>query len=144
VALTTYLLDVNVLLALSDPVHVHYERAGRWFEAASRPWATCPITENGFVRISSNPNYGNPPGGIDAALAFLDEQRKLPGWEFWGDEVSILEILEPTAAIARSQLTDLYLLGLAAHNGGKLATLDGRINAGAVRGGREALELIAP
>ena len=105
--MTTYLLDVNVLLALSDPVHVHNTQAYRWVASKTGSWATCPITENGFVRISSNPNYGNSPGGVEAALAFLRGQRKLPGWEFWTDEVSILEILEPAAAITPSQLTDL-------------------------------------
>ena len=61
---------------------------------------------------------------------------------FWPDDISILEMLELDAAITHSQITDLYLLGLAAHKGGKLATLDSRINATAVRGGREALFVI--
>ncbi len=58
--MTIYLLDVNVLLALSDPMHIHHEAAHRWFAAKGQSaWATSPITENGFVRIASHPNYPN-------------------------------------------------------------------------------------
>jgi predicted nucleic acid-binding protein len=62
-----YLLDVNVLLALCDPLHVHHAAAHRWFAAVGRfAWATCPITENGFVRIAAHRSYPNRPG--DAAV----------------------------------------------------------------------------
>ncbi|MDO9124550.1 MAG: VapC toxin family PIN domain ribonuclease, partial [Deltaproteobacteria bacterium] len=61
--MTTYLLDVNLLLALSDPMHIHHELAHRWFaEKGHQAWATCPLTENGFIRIASHPNYPNRPG----------------------------------------------------------------------------------
>ena len=63
--------------------------------------------------------------------------------QFWPDEVSIRDLLPPDAALTPSQLTDLYLLGLAVHRGGKLATLDHRLAASAIREGPEALELIA-
>jgi hypothetical protein len=139
---TTYLLDVNVLLALSDPLHVHQAAAARWMSSEGESWATCPITENGFMRISSHPNYANRPGGVETAAQYLLDFRGLAGWRFWADDVSILDVLELDATITHSQITDLYLLGLAAHKGGKLATLDNRINATAVRGGREALFVI--
>ncbi len=77
-------------------------------------------------------------------MDILRTQRQTPGWQFWPEDVSLLDLLISDATITHSQITDAYLLGLAAHKGGKLATLDGRINAAAVRGGREALHLIPP
>lgn len=68
--------------------------------------------------------------------------KKSPGHYFWTEDLSILEILEPDAIITHSQITDVYLLGLAVRNKGKLATLDQRIPVDAVRGGRQARELI--
>jgi toxin-antitoxin system PIN domain toxin len=129
------------LLALTDPIHVHHGRAIRWFEEVQPEWATCPITENGFVRVLSHPTYPGSPGGVDAVLEILRAQTELSGWHFWSDDVSIRGILEPNK-VTPSQVTDLYLLALAAHNGGKLATLDARIAAGAVIGGLEALAVI--
>ena len=139
----TYLLDVNLLLALGDEAHVHHEVARRWFsEEGSASWATCPITENGFVRIASHSNYSNPPGDLRTVLGILAQLRSAPSHVFWPDDVCILDVLEPDARITSRRTTDVYLLGLAAHNGGKLATLDRRIPAHAVRGGRDALELL--
>lgn len=143
--MTTYLLDVNLVLALSDPMHVHHEPAHRWFaEKGQQAWATCPLTENGFIRIASHPNYPNRPGDVTAVLAIFRRLTEAPGHHFWSEDVSILQILEPAAIITHTQITDVYLLGLAVHKSGKLATLDRRIPADAVRGGRQALELIAP
>ena len=143
--MTTYLLDVNLLLALSDPMHIHHEPAHRWFvEKGQQGWATCPLTENGFIRIASHPNYPNRPGDVTAVLAIFRRLTEAPGHHFWSEDVSILQILEPAAIITHAQITDVYLLGLAVHKSGKLATLDRRIPADAVRGGRQALELIAP
>jgi len=141
--MTTYLLDVNLLLALSDPMHIHHEAAHRWFAAKGRAaWATCPLTENSFLRIASHPNYPNRPGDIPAVLAILRQFCKAQGHQFWAENISILEILEPGAIITHAQITDVYLAGLAVRNHGKLATLDRRIPVDAVRGGREALELV--
>jgi len=143
--MTTCLLDVNLLLALSDPMHVHHESAHGWFgETGRQGWATCPLTENGFIRIASHPNYPNRPGDVTAVLAIFRGLCEAPGHRFWSEDVSILQILEPDAIITHAQITDVYLLGLAVHKRGKLATLDQRIAVGAVRGGREALELITP
>jgi predicted nucleic acid-binding protein len=113
-----------------------------WFNAEVTDWATCAIAENGFLRIISHPAYPAPVSGVEAAMGLLAEQYVVAGWRFWGDDVSILDVLEPGVAITHSQITDLYLLGLAAHKGGRLATLDSRINASAVRGGREAFFVI--
>jgi toxin-antitoxin system PIN domain toxin len=139
---TTFLLDTNVLLALSDQQHIHYERAHRWFDASGGSWATCSITENGFVRIASRPSYPNPPGDAPTVLAILRQLVRVSGHQFWAADVSILDVLEPDAVITPSQITDTYLLGLAAHRGGKLATLDTRIPVHAVHGGREAIEFV--
>ncbi|WP_287129426.1 TA system VapC family ribonuclease toxin [Candidatus Cyanaurora vandensis] len=142
--MTTYLLDVNVLLALSDPMHIHHEGVHRWFsDRGQTAWATCPITENGFVRIASHPNYPNRPGELPVVMAILRQFCAAQGHHFWSAEVSIRTILKPSVLIPHSRLTDVFLLGLAAYKGGKLATLDQRIAAMAVAGGPEALEIIA-
>lgn len=143
--MTTYLLDVNLLLALSDPMHIHHELSHRWFvEKGQQGWATCPLTENGFIRIASHPNYPNRPGNVTAVLAILRRLCEAPSHHFWSEDVSILHILAPDAIITHAQITDVYLLGLAVRKGGKLATLDQRIPVNAVRDGRKNLELITP
>lgn len=141
--MTGYLLDVNVLIALSDPMHVHHESAHRWFSKnGRRAWATCPITENGFVRIASHPNYPNRPGDAAAVLVILRKLCRAPGHRFWPDDISLRDILDSVAVLPHSLITDAYLLGLAVYRQGKLATFDRRIPAHAVQGGSEALELI--
>jgi hypothetical protein len=143
--MTTYLLDINLLLALSDPMHIHHESAHRWFaEKGHRSWATCPLTENGFMRIASHPNYPNRPGDVTAVLDILRRFCEASGHHFWTEDISILQILEPHALITHAQITDLFLLGLAFHKRGKLATLDHRMPVDTVRGGRKAIELILP
>jgi toxin-antitoxin system PIN domain toxin len=143
--MTIYLLDVNLLLALSDPMHIHHESAHRWFaEKGQQSWSTCPITENGFIRIASHPSYPNRPGDVTAVVDIFRQLCEAPGHRFWPEDLSILQILESDAIITHAQITDVYLLGLAVHKRGKLATLDQRIPTAAVRGGRKALELIIP
>jgi toxin-antitoxin system PIN domain toxin len=140
---TAHLLDVNVLIALVDPAHVHHEPAHRWFAAQGRTaWATCPMTENGLVRVLSQPTYPNRPGDAPAVLAILGQICASEGHEFWPDDVSLREIVQPGAIVTHRQVTNIYLLGLAARHGGRLATFDGRIPTTAVRGGARALELI--
>lgn len=141
--MTIHLLDINLLLALTDPMHVHHAPAHQWFaKKGHRAWATCPVTENGFVRIASHPKYPNRPGDVSTVFSILRQVCETPGHHFWTEDLSILEILEPDAIITHAQITDVYLLGLAVHKKGRLATLDQRIPVEAVRGGREALELI--
>ena len=142
--MTTYLLDINLLLALTDPMHVHHEPSHEWFAENGQPaWATCPLTENGFIRIASHPNYPNRPGDVPAVCYILGQICESSGHHFWSDDLSILDILEPDAIITSAQITDVYLLGLAVRKKGKLATLDQRIPADAVRDGHQALELIS-
>jgi len=137
-AMTAYLLDVNVL-PLSDPMHIHHEAAHRWFAAGVNPPGPCPITENGLVRIASHPNYPNRPGCPGCAghpASILCDGPITSGAKMWHSQVA------PTRC-AHLMITDVFLLGLAIHKGGKLATFDQRISTAAVQGG-EALELIAP
>ena len=138
-----YLLDVNLLLALTDPMHVHHEGAHAWFAETGRSaWATCPLTENGFVRIASHPRYPNRPGDAGAVLAILGELCATGGHKFWSEDVSIRDLVRPGVIVTHAQVTDIYLLGLAVSKGGRLATLDRRLPTAAVEGGPGAVELV--
>jgi toxin-antitoxin system PIN domain toxin len=142
--MTTYLLDVNVLLALSDPMHLHHDVAHRWFALRGQvSWATCPLTENGFVRVASHPNYPNRPGDAPAVMALLRRLCTRSGHTFWPDLVSLRIILPPTVILTHNQITDAYLLGLAVAQGGKLATCDQRVPVAVIPGGDAALEFIS-
>ena len=141
-----FLLDVNVLVALIDPGHVSHDAAHRWFEATGHTaWATCPLTENGVIRIVGHPRYGNTPGSPAAVAGIVARLCALPGHEFWPDDISLVASEHGDAAqlLVSEQVTDSYLLALAVAHGGQLATLDRRLSVKAVRGGRAALHLIA-
>ena len=142
---TVHLLDVNLLLALCDPRHVHHEAAHRWFGSTGQHgWATCPITENGLVRIASQPRYPNSPGTPSVVFAMLKKFCQRPDHHFWPDEITLLDrkVLNSQVALSPNQITDVYLLALAVRNRGKLATFDRTIPALAVAGGQEALEVV--
>jgi len=144
--MSTALLDVNVLLALCDPRHVHHSAAHGWFAAGrAEGWATCPLTENAFVRIASQVAYPSRPGGPATVARLLRTFCGDPGHRFWPDEVSLLAPsgLRLADRLTPGQITDIYLLALAVHNRGRLATFDSTIPAWAVDGGADALELIA-
>ena len=143
--MTAFLLDVNVLIALLDPAHVHHNDAHDWFSATGRKaWATCPLTENAVLRILGDQRYQNFPGNPAAVAELLAEFFALPGRLFWPDDISILDRqkLDPTRLLGSSQVTDSYLLALAHAHSGKLATLDRRLITAAVKGGAEAMHLI--
>lgn len=124
-------------------MHIHHELAHEWFGKTGRKaWATCPLTQNGFVRIASHPKYPNRPGDVRAVCSILVQICESPGHHFWAEDLSLLDVLNPDAVISHAQITDVYLLGLAVHKQGNLATLDQHIPVDAVRGGRRALELI--
>jgi toxin-antitoxin system PIN domain toxin len=140
---TAHLLDVNVLLALADPAHLHHDAAHRWFERnAAVGWATCPITENGFVRVASHPEYPNRPGDAQVVLELLRGACARDDHRFWPDSISLREAVVRDRALTHGQLTDVYLLALAVAHGGRLATFDRRIPVEVVDGGREALVVI--
>lgn len=122
---------------------MHHEAAHRWFATVGRAgWATCPLTENGFVRVASHPSYPNRPGDAPVVLALFRQMCAGAGHTFWPDSISARQALPPAAAFTHNQLTDLYLLCLAVAHGGRLATFDRRIAAVVVPGAQGAIELI--
>lgn len=132
-----------MLLALADPNHVHHERAHGWFSrGAHQARATCPITENGFVRIASHPSYPNRPGEAPAVLELLRVMCQSPGHRFCPDTLSLRTSLCGQGAFTHQAVTDLYLLALAMEHGAKLATLDGKIPASTLVGGAQVIELL--
>jgi toxin-antitoxin system PIN domain toxin len=142
---TTFLLDVNVLIALVDPAHVQHEAAHAWFaKHARRSWATCPLTENGLLRIVGHPRYPNSPGTPAAVAEVLRGLRALPGHDFWPDDISAMDTdrLDAARLLHPSQVTDSYLLALAVAHGGRLASFDRKLATSAVPGGALGLETI--
>ena len=138
------LLDVNVLVALFDPHHIHHDAAHDWFAAARDDgWATCPLTEHGFIRVVSHPAYGLGER-VEPAAARLRAFCASGGHQFWRDAISLRdEIFDLSRAGGATQLTDIYLLGLAVNRKARLATFDRSIPLGAVRGAaKETLALI--
>lgn len=130
------LLDVNVLIALHDTQHVHHREAADWLAAHVRGgWATCPLTQNGCVRILSQPNYPNPVPLADA-LAVLRRSCALPSHAFWHDDISLLDTarLDHGRMHGHRQITDLYLLALAVEHDACFVTFDAQIPLSAVRG----------
>ena len=134
-----YLLDVNVLLALSRPSHVHHHESQVWFARKGQAgFRTCPLTQMGFVRISSNPNFTCRAAPPRAALELLERIVALPGHEFWPDDLTLHEAIDREQPIVgHRQVTDAYLIALAASHGGVVATLDRGMLA--VAAGREGL-----
>jgi toxin-antitoxin system PIN domain toxin len=139
------LLDVNVLVALFDPDHIHHDEAHQWFgEHRNDGWATCPITELALSRILSNPAYWS---GGERAAAIVERFRLFRSsgdHQFWRDSLELTdEIFNFSFVKGHSQLTDVYLLGLAVKRNGRLATFDRTIPTRAVRGAeRETLLVI--
>jgi uncharacterized protein len=141
----TFLLDVNVLVALVDSAHVSHDAAHDWFaREGRRDWATCPITENGLVRVIAHPKYPNAVSTAADAIALLTQLVSLPGHVFWTADVALRDANRFRAPnlLTSGQVTDSYLLALAVSRGGKLATLDRRLSAVAVHRGAESLYLI--
>jgi len=136
------LLDINVLIALLDPDHVFHDRAHVWWRGQAKSgWASCPLTENGVVRIMSNPAYSQVvkfrPGELVERLDLFVSQSN---HEFWPDDLS----LRDETALVRDRLhssralTDVYLLALAVKHQGSLATFDQAVPVSAVRGTTKA------
>lgn len=143
--MTHFLLDINVLIALIDPTHVQHDKAHAWFATRGhQSWATCPLTENGVVRIVGHPRYPNSPGAPAAVAELLARFRKLPGHSFWADDISLLdgEHVTATRLLDSAHVTDTYLLALARVHNGQLASFDQRIVTDAVVDGRSTLHLI--
>lgn len=127
-----YLLDTNVLIALLWPSHAQHDLAVKWFaRRRSKGWATCPLTEAGFVRIVSNPAFSRDAVTPREAAGVLAANTAAKDHSFWPDELPFTGAVVFAGArlIGHQQVTDAYLLGLALHRGGVLATLDHRIAA---------------
>ena len=139
------LFDVNVLLALLDLDHVLHERGRRWFEQeVGHGWASCAVTQNGFIRVLSQPGYPSPVS-TRTATGLLATATAAHYHEYWGSEVSILDetLFDHSRIHGPRQLTDVYLLGLAARHGGRLVTFDQTVAMAAVRiAGRDNLVVL--
>ena len=141
------LLDVNVLLALFDPDHIHHDIAHDWFaEHGAGGWATCPLTENGFLRtVNAVRKADFVP--LPDLIAHLRTFQSSGGHHRWNDDLTLLNerIFDAHAIHGRRQLTDVYLLGLAVKRAGRLVTFDQRIPRAAVNGARqEHLVVLGP
>lgn len=120
-----FLLDLNVLIALSWPQHIHHTRAHDWFASLMGQWATTPFTEAGYLRLTLNPLVVGRPVSLPAALTALTTMRALPGHTFVPDASSLADPLVSMGRVATTrQITDVHLVNLAATTGWTLATLD--------------------
>jgi len=133
------LLDVNVLIALLDSDHVHHVAAHAWLENnIETGWASCPLTQNGCIRIMSQPAY---PGCLPArAVAQRLRAATATAWHaFWPDSISLVDdgVVDWTGVLGSRQVTDVYLLGLAVRNDGRFATFDRSVPRHAVTGAGE-------
>ena len=140
-----FLLDVNALLALLDPMHVHHEAAHQWYVRRSPlRMVLCSHVENGVIRVASQPKYPNCLGTSSRVREVLLEFARKLNAESCGRDVSLLddEVLLQQDSLTPSRVSDLYLLALAAANGARFATFDTRIPAVAVAGGPAAIEII--
>jgi len=132
------LLDINVLIALLDPDHIFHDRSHHWWRGQARNgWASCPLTENGVVRIMSNPAYSKAarfsPGDL---IQRLDQFASQTNHEFWPDDLSLRDktVFARERLHSSRTLTDIYLLALAIQHRGCLATFDQAIPLSAIRG----------
>ena len=124
------LLDVNVLVALAWPNHVHHRAARTWFHGHHRRgWATTPITESGFVRVSSNRAVIPTTTTPTIAVEVLAAMTALDGHQFWADDLSGVTGGFGDVMLVRShrEVTDAHLLALAEARGGRLLTFDTRM-----------------
>ena len=140
------LLDVNVLIALIDPAHEFHDSAHAWFQKSRQHgWATCPITENGCLRILSKPGYPFPGLTVERVRDILSELAGTEGHRFWPDSASMLDAKRfDLAGVGPKNITDLYLLRLASASGGRLITFDRNIRWQQVTGcGPDNLEVLS-
>lgn len=142
------LLDVNVLVALFDSEHIHHEVAHDWFsDHRAAGWATCPLTETGFVRVLSNPAYAAAVSRPIELVARLRQFCSSKEHVFWPDSLSLSDedVFNPALIRGHRQLTDAYLLGLAVRMRGCLATFDRTIPLAAVAGATsDSVAVVSP
>lgn len=133
------LLDVNVLIALMDPDHAAHERVHAWAaEGLGDGWATCALTQNGFVRVMSQPRYPSPVP-VGAAIELLTQATADSRHAFWSCELPLTDSsILSSRLLGHRQITDTYLLALALANAGCLVTLDANIDLTTVAGATSA------
>jgi toxin-antitoxin system PIN domain toxin len=139
------LLDVNVLVALAWPNHVHHSAAHRWFDEVGRAgFATCPVTQSGFVRVSSNSRAIPGARSPREAREILRRITALPGHTFWTDDVELAssEHIVWERLGSHAQVTDAHLLALALQRGGRLATFDRALADLAPEGAAEKVHIL--
>lgn len=122
-----HLLDLNVLIALTEPGHEHYRAAQEWFVGSGhRSWGICPLTELGFLRLTTNPAYHPGPRTLEQAVAILQALKGRPGYWFREIGESWVAVTAPFARriFGHQQVTDAYLLGLAIKDDGVMVTFD--------------------
>jgi uncharacterized protein len=124
-----FLLDVNVLLALAFPLHTSHQAAHSWFRREpDRLWATCPLTQAGFLRVASRA-LGGARDAVQQALAGLERDCQSPGHEYWPVDVDLRDLSDSQRSrlIGPNQVADMQLLLLAHRHRGQLATFDAGI-----------------
>jgi len=139
-----FLLDVNVLIALVDSAHLNHDAAHAWF-GAGPDWATCPLTQNGLVRILGNPGYGTVDASAAEVVGYLRALCQHPRHEAIADDVSLADksLFDAGLVTGSRAVTDTYLVGLAHRHNMRLATFDRRLSAAAVIGaGPETIQQI--
>jgi toxin-antitoxin system PIN domain toxin len=122
-----HLLDLNSLIALGDPDHQSHQAMQTWFQASGKDgWGVCPLTEAGFVRVTTNPVYRPASRTIAQATAILADFANHPGYLYWPISASWVDLAAPFSArlLGHQQVTDAYLLGLAVKGNGVLVTFD--------------------
>ncbi len=134
------LLDVNALIALAWDSHVHHAAIRTWFVTiGDRGWSTCPLTEAGFVRVSSNPKALPVALPVDAALSVLAALRGVAGHRFLPNDVSLVDADVPRLSGHR-QVTDVLLLTVARRHRTRVVTFDSGL---AALAGGEDVELLS-
>jgi toxin-antitoxin system PIN domain toxin len=139
-----WLFDVNVLIAIVDPGHVFHPTIHAWLQRHRKAaWSSCPITENGMIRILSQPGYRGTKRSPAEAFALLREMKQSPSWthKFWADDYSISDPanVESEKVVTPGQITDVYLAALALRKGGRLVTFDREIPWQSIPGGSARL-----
>lgn len=135
---TTLNIDDDVLFALNDEGHIHHLTASRWLaQHMHLGWASCPLTQNGMLRIMSQASYKNVQG-LSVLFEELRNETSQPYHVFWPNDISLLDqaFIDADKLLSPRQLTDAYLLALAVKHGGRLITLDKRIPLNSVKGAK--------
>jgi uncharacterized protein len=119
-----YLLDVNVLVALTEPEHPHHKTITKWFETPGLDWGLCAFSEAGFLRVTTNPKVGMH--SVQESTLVLAALASIPGYRFWTITTGWADLASPfrERVFGHQQITDAYLLGLALKEGGVLVTMD--------------------